>query len=103
MPEIKNTCLGGAAALVIALAAAPASAWEPSKPVEIVVAAGAGGSVRPDGADDAGRDSEEQPVEAADGGLAQGWLQLGSKPVSVVMLLQVIALPSHMACAQGPT
>jgi tripartite-type tricarboxylate transporter receptor subunit TctC len=45
---------GGAAALVIALAAAPASAWEPSKPVEIVVAAGAGGSVRPDGADDAG-------------------------------------------------
>src|SRR5437588_7298918 len=30
--------------LAIALATAPASAWEPSKPVEIVVAAGAGGA-----------------------------------------------------------
>ena len=44
MPEIKNISLGGAAALAIALAAAPAVAWEPSKPVEIVVAAGAGGA-----------------------------------------------------------
>ena len=44
MPEIKNICLGGAAALAIALAAAPAVAWEPNKPVEIVVAAGAGGA-----------------------------------------------------------
>src|SRR5471030_1554000 len=34
----------GAAALASLLAAAPAHAWEPSKPVEIVVAAGAGGA-----------------------------------------------------------
>src|SRR4029079_17230991 len=39
----KSICLG-AAALASMLASAPASAWEPSKPVEIVVAAGAGGS-----------------------------------------------------------
>jgi putative tricarboxylic transport membrane protein len=39
----KSFCLG-AAALASALATAPASAWEPSKPVEIVVAAGAGGA-----------------------------------------------------------
>src|SRR5438034_11443859 len=32
------------AALAAALASAPASAWEPNKPVEIVVAAGAGGA-----------------------------------------------------------
>src|SRR5712691_4245054 len=44
MAEIKNTCLGGGAALAIMLAAAPAVAWEPNKPVEIVVAAGAGGA-----------------------------------------------------------
>jgi len=42
---------------------APASAgWEPTKPVEIVVAAGAGGAPT-DGADDAGRDPEEQSDE----------------------------------------
>ena len=34
----------GAAALASLLTAGPASAWEPSKPVEIVVAAGAGGA-----------------------------------------------------------
>jgi putative tricarboxylic transport membrane protein len=34
----------GAAALASLLAAAPAQAWEPTKPVEIVVAAGAGGA-----------------------------------------------------------
>jgi tripartite-type tricarboxylate transporter receptor subunit TctC len=39
----KSLCLG-AAALAVGLASAPASAWEPSKPVEIVVAAGAGGA-----------------------------------------------------------
>jgi putative tricarboxylic transport membrane protein len=39
----KSFCLG-AAALAVGLASAPASAWEPSKPVEIVVAAGAGGA-----------------------------------------------------------
>jgi len=39
----KSICLG-AAALASVLAGAPASAWEPSKPVEIVVAAGAGGA-----------------------------------------------------------
>src|SRR5512133_4035551 len=44
MAEIRSTCLGSAAAAVIVLAAAPAVAWEPSKPVEIVVAAGAGGA-----------------------------------------------------------
>ena len=43
MPEIKPTCLCATAALAIVLAAAPAIAWEPNKPVEIVVAAGAGG------------------------------------------------------------
>jgi tripartite-type tricarboxylate transporter receptor subunit TctC len=36
--------LGGATALTLLLAAAPAAAWEPTKPVEIVVAAGAGGA-----------------------------------------------------------
>ena len=44
MPEIKPTCLCATAALAIVLAAAPAVAWEPNKPVEIVVAAGAGGA-----------------------------------------------------------
>jgi tripartite-type tricarboxylate transporter receptor subunit TctC len=32
------------AVLAIALASAPVAAWEPTKPVEIVVAAGAGGA-----------------------------------------------------------
>ena len=44
MPEIRTTCLCATAALAIALAAGPAVAWEPTKPVEIVVAAGAGGA-----------------------------------------------------------
>src|SRR3954452_17422443 len=44
MPEIKPTCLCATAALAIVLAATPAVAWEPAKPVEIVVAAGAGGA-----------------------------------------------------------
>src|SRR4029079_9601085 len=39
----KSICLG-AAALAALLAGGPAHAWEPSKPVEIVVAAGAGGA-----------------------------------------------------------
>src|SRR5499427_1578129 len=41
---IKNNCVGAGAALAIALATGPAIAWEPNKPVEIVVAAGAGGA-----------------------------------------------------------
>jgi putative tricarboxylic transport membrane protein len=36
--------IGAAAALAVVLASAPAIAWEPTKPVEIVVAAGAGGA-----------------------------------------------------------
>src|SRR5437016_5921575 len=44
MPATKNILMSSAAALTLALAAAPAGAWEPSKPVEIVVAAGAGGA-----------------------------------------------------------
>src|SRR6201987_4800286 len=40
----ENICLGAGAALAIALATVPAVAWEPNKPVEIVVAAGAGGA-----------------------------------------------------------
>src|SRR6266702_4704302 len=40
----KNLCLCAGATLAIALASAPATAWEPTKPVEIVVAAGAGGA-----------------------------------------------------------
>src|SRR6187397_2449465 len=39
----KSICLG-AAALASVLASASAFAWEPTKPVEIVVAAGAGGA-----------------------------------------------------------
>jgi putative tricarboxylic transport membrane protein len=41
---IRNTCPAAGAALAIALATVPAVAWEPNKPVEIVVAAGAGGA-----------------------------------------------------------
>ena len=42
---MKNFVLAGTAVAAIALANAPATAaWEPSKPVEIVVAAGAGGA-----------------------------------------------------------
>jgi tripartite-type tricarboxylate transporter receptor subunit TctC len=44
MPAAKNILISSAAALTFALGAAPAGAWEPSKPVEIVVAAGAGGA-----------------------------------------------------------
>ena len=40
----KANCLTAGAALAIVLMSAPALAWEPSKPVEIVVAAGAGGA-----------------------------------------------------------
>jgi len=42
--EMKSLILAGTAAVAIALANAPAVAWEPTKPVEIVVAAGAGGA-----------------------------------------------------------
>jgi putative tricarboxylic transport membrane protein len=41
---MKNFVLAGTAFAAIALANAPAVAWEPTKPVEIVVAAGAGGA-----------------------------------------------------------
>jgi tripartite-type tricarboxylate transporter receptor subunit TctC len=41
---MKNVVLAGTAIAAIALANAPAMAWEPTKPVEIVVAAGAGGA-----------------------------------------------------------
>jgi putative tricarboxylic transport membrane protein len=41
---MKNFVLAGTAVAAIALANAPAFAWEPTKPVEIVVAAGAGGA-----------------------------------------------------------
>jgi putative tricarboxylic transport membrane protein len=40
---MKSLVLAGTA-VAIALASAPATAWEPTKPVEIVVAAGAGGA-----------------------------------------------------------
>src|SRR5262249_8449383 len=43
MPR-RSTLQLCAGTLLATLAAAPASAWEPSKPVEIVVAAGAGGA-----------------------------------------------------------
>jgi tripartite-type tricarboxylate transporter receptor subunit TctC len=41
---MKNLVLAGTAIAAIALANSPAAAWEPTKPVEIVVAAGAGGA-----------------------------------------------------------
>src|SRR6476659_852237 len=41
---MKNLVVAGTAVAAIALANAPAVAWEPTKPVEIVVAAGAGGA-----------------------------------------------------------
>jgi tripartite-type tricarboxylate transporter receptor subunit TctC len=41
---MRNFVLAGTAVAAIALASAPAFAWEPTKPVEIVVAAGAGGA-----------------------------------------------------------
>ncbi len=40
----KSLCLRAGTVLAVALSAAPAAAWEPTKPVEIVVAAGAGGA-----------------------------------------------------------
>ncbi len=40
----KSLCLRAGAVLAVALSAASAAAWEPTKPVEIVVAAGAGGA-----------------------------------------------------------
>src|SRR5947209_16675632 len=40
-PRIR---LGAGSALALMLTAAPAAVWEPTKPVEIVVAAGAGGA-----------------------------------------------------------
>ena len=45
MAKIRpRICLCAASALALMLTAAPAAAWEPTKPVEIVVAAGAGGA-----------------------------------------------------------
>ena len=41
---MKNFVIAGTTAAAVALANAPAMAWEPTKPVEIVVAAGAGGA-----------------------------------------------------------
>ena len=41
---MKNLVIAGTAAAAVALVNAPAFAWEPTKPVEIVVAAGAGGA-----------------------------------------------------------
>ena len=41
---MKNVIAAGTAVAAMTLAGAPAMAWEPSKPVEIVVAAGAGGA-----------------------------------------------------------
>jgi putative tricarboxylic transport membrane protein len=41
---MRNFFVTGTAIAAIALASAPAHAWEPTKPVEIVVAAGAGGA-----------------------------------------------------------
>jgi putative tricarboxylic transport membrane protein len=41
---MKNLVIAGTAAAAVALVNAPAVAWEPAKPVEIVVAAGAGGA-----------------------------------------------------------
>ena len=41
---MKNVIAAGTAVVAMTLAGAPAMAWEPSKPVEIVVAAGAGGA-----------------------------------------------------------
>ena len=41
---MKNLSITGAMVAAIALANAPSVAWEPTKPVEIVVAAGAGGA-----------------------------------------------------------
>src|SRR5215471_16955501 len=41
---MKNLVVAGTAVAAIALASAPATAWEPNKSVEIVVAAGAGGA-----------------------------------------------------------
>src|SRR5678810_1412611 len=41
---MKNLSMSGAFIAAAALVSAPAFAWEPTKPVEIVVAAGAGGA-----------------------------------------------------------
>ena len=41
---MKNFVIAGTTVAAVALANAPAMAWEPTKPVEIVVAAGAGGA-----------------------------------------------------------
>src|SRR6187399_2953082 len=41
---MKNLSISGAFIAAAALVSAPAYAWEPAKPVEIVVAAGAGGA-----------------------------------------------------------
>src|ERR1041384_4014473 len=42
--SMKNLSIAGAVVAAAALASAPAMAWEPTKSVEIVVAAGAGGA-----------------------------------------------------------
>src|SRR5690242_17267898 len=42
--SMKNLSIAGAVVAAAALASAPAMAWEPTKAVEIVVAAGAGGA-----------------------------------------------------------
>src|SRR3954452_1806250 len=42
--KLNAPCVAVGATLAIVIASAPADAWEPSKPAEIVVAAGAGGT-----------------------------------------------------------
>src|SRR5438046_3525574 len=63
--------LAGALA-ALALTTAPAFAWEPSKPVEIVVAAGAGGASDQMARMMQAAIQKKQSDEAADSGVAQG-------------------------------
>ena len=56
----RAVCLGG----VLALSSAPANAWEPTHPIEIIVPAGTGGGADQMARDDAGHHHQAQSVEA---------------------------------------
>ena len=79
--RLGAACIGG----LLALSSGPASAWEPTHPIELIVPAGTGGWRGPDGPRDAGHHHQTQSVQA----VRVFW---SNALVSTIMTLGLIAL-----------